>query len=51
MNASKLPIAKDSITTSSCLAHGGENIFINPANDGQVETVLPGEKLPVSALF
>ena len=49
MNASKLPIAQDSITTSSLLAHGWDNMFLNPANNGQMETVLSGEKLSVSA--
>ena len=49
MNASKLSIAQDSITTSSLLAHGWDNMFLNHANNGQMETVLSGEKLPVSA--
>ena len=49
MNVSKVIIAQESITTSRLLVHGGESMSLNHAENGQVETVLSGEKLSVTS--
>ena len=51
MNASKVMIAQESITTSRLLVHGGESMSLNHAENIQkeLETVLSGEKLSVTS--